>query len=172
VACREAAGRRRRRQPAYFSSITTEWGTPQNLFDELSGRFGPFTLDVCATAENAKCERYFTKADDALMQTWDGTCWMNPPYGRGIGYWVAKAHDSARAGATVVCLLPVRTDTVWWQRFVVPSGEVEFIAGRIRFNGSTAKTDCAPFPSCVAVFQCGFPCGVERNESHTESGAA
>ena len=56
---------------------------------------------------------------------------MNPPYGRGIGQWVAKAYDTARAGHPVVCLVPVRTDTVWWQRFVEPFGEVEqFIKGR------------------------------------------
>jgi phage N-6-adenine-methyltransferase len=169
TSCRQAAGRRRKRQPAYFSTVTAEWGTPRDLFDKLDTRFGPFTLDVCATAENAKCERYFTKADDALMQTWDGTCWMNPPYGRGIGYWVAKAHDSARAGATVICLLPVRTDTIWWQRFVVTDGEVEFIAGRVRFNGTNTKADCAPFPSCAVVFRRGLRRVGQADERHDET---
>ena len=41
---------------------------------------------------------------------------------------MAKAYDSARAGAVVVCLVPVRTDTTWWQRFM-PLGEVTFLAG-------------------------------------------
>ena len=149
TSCRVLACRKRQRNPAYFMSETVEWSTPPDLFDRLNARFG-FTVDVCATPDNAKCERYFTRADDALVQTWDGVCFMNPPYGRDIKYWVAKAHDSAGAGATVVCLLPVRTDTVWWQRFVEPDGEVEFIKGRIRFGGATAG---APFPSAVVVFR-------------------
>jgi phage N-6-adenine-methyltransferase len=73
-----------------FSSATDEWPTPQKFFDELNAEFH-FELDVCATSENAKCPRYFTKADDGLSQTWDGVCWMNPHYGRQIVAWVKKS---------------------------------------------------------------------------------
>lgn len=76
-----------------FSSKTDMWATPQPLFDLLDSVFR-FDIDVCATAENAKCARFFTDADDGLQQEWRGTCWMNPPYGRGIGEWVKKAHAS------------------------------------------------------------------------------
>jgi phage N-6-adenine-methyltransferase len=64
-----------------FSSRTDLWATPQDFFDRLNAEFR-FTLDVCATPENAKCTRYFTRADDGLAQSWTGVCWMNPPYGR------------------------------------------------------------------------------------------
>ena len=50
---------------------SVEWETPQALFDELDREFG-FTLDVCATKENAKCEKYFTKEQDGLSQNWGG----------------------------------------------------------------------------------------------------
>jgi site-specific DNA-methyltransferase (adenine-specific) len=50
---------------------TVEWATPQNLFDELNAEFG-FTLDVCATDENAKCADYFTKEQNGLLQNWGG----------------------------------------------------------------------------------------------------
>lgn len=40
---------------AVTSSATDEWATPQGEYDLLNREFGPFTLDVCATAENAKC---------------------------------------------------------------------------------------------------------------------
>lgn len=73
--------------------------------------FSHLPSDVCATAENAKCPRYFTKADDGLAQVWSGRVWMNPPYGREIGAWMAKAWRSSQAGALVVCLVPARTDT-------------------------------------------------------------
>lgn len=54
-----------------FTSNSEEWATPRKLFDELNAEFG-FTLDPCATPENAKCERYFTKEQDGLSQPWGG----------------------------------------------------------------------------------------------------
>ena len=130
------------------SSATAEWPTPQSFFDEWAAKY-PFTLDVCATPENAKCLSYYTEADDALAQEWRGVCWMNPPYGRQIKAWVRKAYESSLAGATVVCLLPARTDTAWWHDYAV-KGEVTFIRGRLKFDNYKWN---APFPSAVVVFK-------------------
>ena len=132
----------------HFSSATDLWATPQAFFERLNARFG-FTLDVCATPENAKCAAYFTTADDGLAQDWRGTCWMNPPYGRAIGKWMRKAYESSLSGATVVCLVPARTDTRWWHDYAA-KGEVEFIKGRLKFGGSR---NSAPFPSAVVTFR-------------------
>ena len=93
-----------------FSSKTDLWETPQDFFEKLDREFG-FELDVCALPENAKCSRYFSPMDDGLEQDWTGVCWCNPPYGREIEKWVKKAYISAIEGATVVMLLPARTDT-------------------------------------------------------------
>ena len=132
-----------------FSSATDEWPTPQAVFDGLNREFA-FTLDPCATPQNAKCPRYFTRADDGLKQDWSGhIVFMNPPYGRVIGAWVEKAYLSAQQGAVVVCLLPARTDTRWWHGFVM-RGEVRLLRGRIRFEGGKAS---APFPSAYVVFR-------------------
>ena len=101
----------------HFSSKTDEWETPQSTFDALDQEFH-FVLDVCASQENAKCPRYFTREQDGLKQPWCGACWMNPPYGREIGKSIAKAANTARSGlGTVVCLLPARTDTRWWHEY-------------------------------------------------------
>lgn len=54
-----------------FSSQTYNWATPQWLFDELDKVFS-FTLDPCASAENAKCEKYYTREQDGLKQNWGG----------------------------------------------------------------------------------------------------
>lgn len=136
-----------------FTSNTDEWGTPRDFFDLLDAEFG-FTLDVCATAENAKVERHFTKADDGLSQPWSGTCWMNPPYGRGIAAWVEKAYLSSQNGATVVCLIPARTDTAYWHDYVMKADEVRFVRGRLHFDGGhEAKAHNAPFPCAVVVFR-------------------
>lgn len=83
---------------AMFSSNTAEWATPQAFFDELNKEFD-FTLDPCATSQNAKCARYFTKEVDGLAQSWRGErVYCNPPYGRDIGKWVEKVHNETLAG--------------------------------------------------------------------------
>jgi phage N-6-adenine-methyltransferase len=135
-------------QSVHFLSLTDEWETPPAFFAEWDARYH-FTLDVCATPENAKCQRYYTRAEDGLAQEWTGVCWMNPPYGRQIGRWVQKAYEAAQSGATVVCLLPARTDTAWWHDYVM-RGKVTFIRGRLRFVGGASS---APFPSAVVVFE-------------------
>lgn len=56
---------------ALFSTGKDLWETPQKFFDELNNEFH-FTLDACATTENAKCEKYFTEKDNALIQDWGG----------------------------------------------------------------------------------------------------
>ena len=131
----------------HFSSATDMWATPQDYFDKLDNIF-EFTLDPCVTAENAKCEKFFTEADNGLDQSWDGErVFMNPPYGRGIGAWVEKA---AKSEALVVCLLPARTDTKWWQEYVIGGGAtVHFIKGRLKFGDSK---NSAPFPSAIVIF--------------------
>lgn len=55
-----------------FSSKTDEWSTPQHIFDELNEEFD-FNLDPCATAENHKCDTFFTQSDDGLSKNWGGT---------------------------------------------------------------------------------------------------
>jgi site-specific DNA-methyltransferase (adenine-specific) len=74
---------------------------------------------------------------------------MNPPYGRTIAAWVAKAHHESLRGATVVGLLPARTDATWWQDHVMKAPEIRLLRGRLTFVGAGAP---APFPSAVAIF--------------------
>ncbi|MBM7592275.1 DNA N-6-adenine-methyltransferase [Brevibacillus fulvus] len=130
-----------------FTSNTDLWETPQDFFDKLNEEFG-FELDVCALPENAKCERYFTPDTNGLAQEWTGVCWMNPPYGRQIGKWVQKAYESSLKGATVVCLVPARTDARWWHDYCM-KGEIRLVRGRLKFGGSKWN---APFPNAVVIF--------------------
>ena len=132
----------------HFSSATDLHATPQDFFDKLNSEFG-FELDVCAIPENAKCSKFFTPAQDGLKQEWSGVCWMNPPYGREIGSWMLKANESAKNGATVVCLVPARTDTNWWHQYAIQH-EVRFVRGRLKFGDAK---NSAPFPSAVVVIK-------------------
>jgi phage N-6-adenine-methyltransferase len=133
---------------ALLTSKSVEWSTPQDFFDRINRVF-QFELDVCATAENAKAARFFTKETDGLAHPWAGRVWMNPPYGRGINKWITKAWGSARAGASVVCLIPARTDTKWFQDVCLPHGDIHLVRGRLKFGG--CKTN-APFPCAVVGF--------------------
>lgn len=132
----------------HFSSATDLWATPQDFFDKYNSKYN-FTLDVCANKENAKVSKYFSKEDDALKQEWSGICWMNPPYDRTIGEWMKKAYEASLKGATIVCLIPSRTDTKWWHDYAM-KGEIEFIKGRLKFGG---HSNAAQFPSAVVVFK-------------------
>lgn len=133
-----------------FSSATDLWSTPQDFYDELDAEFH-FTLDPCATAENAKCVKFYTVKDDGLRQDWGGErVFCNPPYGRALYAWVKKAHDeSHKPGTRVVMLIPARTDTRYFHEFIYHKAEVRFIKGRLKFGGSK---NSAPFPSMVVVF--------------------
>ena len=132
-----------------FSSNDMTWETPQWLFNKLDKEFN-FTLDVCALPETAKCKNYYTPQIDGLKQDWeDNICWMNPPYGREIGVWIEKAYNESLKGATVVCLIPSRTDTKYWHDYCMKASEIRFIKGRLKFGNSK---NSAPFPSAIVIF--------------------
>ena len=137
-----------------FSTGTVEWGTPQGLFDSLNDEF-KFTLDPCATNENHKCDKFFTKEDDGLAQDWSGhSVFCNPPYGRkSTGDWVTKCASEANHCKNVVMLIPARTDTKWFHKYIYGKAkEIRFIKGRVKFESADGKKDAAPFPSMIVVF--------------------
>ncbi len=132
------------------SSASPEWPTPQWLTDQLAAEFGPFDLDPAANAANAKAPLFYTQEDDGLSQPWKGRIWLNPPYGRTIGTWMAKARDEVASGNAdrVVCLVPARVDTRWWRDSVAAASLVRYWPGRIAFADGTQP---APFPSAIIV---------------------
>jgi phage N-6-adenine-methyltransferase len=137
--------------PTLFSSDRGDWATPLGLFDVLDRIFN-FHLDAAASRENALCTLFYDLSDDALSKPWLGSVWLNPPYGRGIGAWIEKAHTEADKGARVVCLVPARTDAKWFSR-MWDADALVFIRGRLKFRD--AKTS-APFPSVIGIFGRGI----------------
>jgi phage N-6-adenine-methyltransferase len=150
-ACRYRAYRRRHQQSIHFRAGPCEWSTPPAFFDRLDARYH-FDLDVCATAANAKCPRFFDRGQDGLKQPWPcRAAWCNPPYGKDVGRWLEKAWGEAQAGraGVVVCLVFARTDTQWWHTWA-PRAEVEFVRGRLRFGEARSG---APHPSALLIFR-------------------
>lgn len=123
----------------HFQSEKHTWETPQELFDALDAEFH-FTIDVAASPENAKCDRYYTYIENGLARSWKGErVFLNPPYGADLARWVEKAvrEDSE----VTVMLVPARTETRWWSLFwdhethrPVDGCEVRFIKGRVKFG--------------------------------------
>lgn len=158
------------RTAAMFGKATDEWRTPQAFFEALDAEFG-FDLDVAATKDNCWKDNYIgpdrQRPDrvDALDCPWTwlassgrpAVCWMNPPYSL-VREFMWKAKQEAESGATVVCLVPARTDTRWWHQCVWDSNknqaragvEIRFVKGRLKFGDSQ---NSAPFPSVVVIFR-------------------
>lgn len=131
-----------------------EWRTPQDLFDKLDSVFR-FKLDAAASKENAKCDRFFTKEDDSLKQSWDfgGSVFCNPPYGKEIGKFVKKAYEESRNGFPIVLLIPARTDTLWFHSYIYNKAYIHFLCGRLRFlNDKNEEENSAPFPSMLVIY--------------------
>lgn len=136
-----------------MSSDNHRWGTPQALYDELDAEFN-FTLDACADSTNYKHSNYFSEQDDALNQSWCGRVFMNPPYGKQISKFIAKAYQESQNNAdVVVCLIPSRTDTIYWHEYVM-KGEIRFLKGRLKFEDENRRSkQGAPFPSAIVIFR-------------------
>jgi phage N-6-adenine-methyltransferase len=142
----------------FRSSVDDTWTTPPQFFADINGEFG-FTLDAAALKGSTLVPSNWYGPDhddparrDALARDWTedangGPIWLNPPYGRGINAWVAKAYEESKKGTTVVCLVPARTDTNWWWDNCMHQ-EVRFIKGRLKFGDGK---NSAPFPSALVV---------------------
>lgn len=150
-----------------FSTGKDTWETPPELWAALNREFA-FCWDVAANSQNYKGERgcYYGPGseygDDALAIPWGpfiSACWCNPPYSRGLqGKFIAKAASEREQGCTTVMLLPARTDTKAFHRYIWdcerhtprPGVEVRFLPGRLKFVGAPAS---APFPSMICIFR-------------------
>lgn len=128
------------RESALFSSRSWDYRTPAALRELLEAEFG-FTFDPCPIGGASGIME-----QDGLARSWAGQrVYCNPPYGRRIGRWLAKAPEASLA----VFLVPARTDTAWWHDYAMNATEIRFIRGRLSFNGKGR----APFPSVILVYR-------------------
>jgi DNA N-6-adenine-methyltransferase (Dam) len=124
-----------------------DYGTPPALLARLSEEFGPFDTDPCPFPR--------PPGFDGLSVTWGRFVFVNPPYGRQVPFWLAKALAEIAAGRTetAVFLLFARTDTAWYNDLILPfAHEVRFLRGRLTFLGADGP---APYPSMIVVFRNG-----------------
>ena len=145
-----------------MSGGETDFWTPNDFFNGISSRFGPFDIDVAASHENRKCVKYYCKQVNALQDglAWEGRVWCNPPYNN-IGPWIAKAIEQVRErnAERVVMLLPAGTCSKWFQLAYENAARIEFVHGRLNFQGPNALDEgkaAAPNPSIVIIFDINY----------------
>lgn len=124
------------------------WLTPPSIIEAL----GPFDMDPCVP-DNMPWQtaaRMVTKAENGLAVPWEGTVWLNPPYGRESVPFLKKMAEHRNG----VALLFGRTDTAAWHDLVFPvCDSVLFMRGRVKFfreDGTEAES--ANAPSCLVSY--------------------
>ena len=136
------------------SSGNNEWGTPEKIYNPLNEIY-KFTLDPCCTPETAKCSKFFTAEDNGLEQSWaNERVFMNPPYSRDLlKHFIKKAYEESEFNnALVVALIPSRTDTEYFHKYITKAKEIIFVKGRIKFLSNGVEQQAAPFPSMIVVW--------------------
>lgn len=136
------------------SSTDQSWETPAELLEALYRVFPKFDLDPCAPRQSRptlKARVRYTAEDDGLSLHWHGAVFMNPPYGRTLSRWIAKARQEVESGRArvVVALIPARPDTSYWHEHIAEKAAVYFLRGRLRFGNCEQS---APFPSALAIW--------------------
>lgn len=149
-----------------------DWRTPAVLLDAIEKRWRVWlAVDAACSLDNrihtAATGFAIDRGDDGLDLDWpfyrDGWVWCNPPYSR-VSDWMAKArYEAHMRGIRAVCLVPVRTDTGWWNASVhrpshIPyaAAHVTLLKGRLQFtHPEQEKPQSAPFPSCLVWYEPG-----------------
>jgi phage N-6-adenine-methyltransferase len=138
-----------------------DWATPQDFFDAVSKQFGPFDIDLAATPDNAKCERFINgDTTDSLapdvewVNSEHTSCWLNPPFGN-IAEWIEKAYYEAQKEPCVkiVVLCRIAPSTKWWMDYVIKSHMVLLLGGkRVQFVPPRGIKKTSNPQECCLVF--------------------
>lgn len=149
-------------------SEKNRWATTWEAFADAQALYGrPFSIDVCAEPETAKCDRFFTSVDwfdnnranlltgqagfsltdktivgfDALSQAWENDWWCNPPFDFKqdfIAYATAQAKQEGRSG---MMFLPHEPLTGWWRKQIEGIATAVYLPdGRYPFYEVDGKT--------------------------------
>jgi len=136
------------------------WSTPQWFFDYFNKQYG-FQVDLAANEDNTKCPNWIDETNNSLDQNWSELrtwCWLNPPYGRDLKYWIEKAYYEMNKGAKICMLIPASVGTIYWEKYILNKVKtIYFIIGRVPFvlPDGTLK-EGAMYDSAVIIFDKDF----------------
>lgn len=124
--------------------------TPPDFMKNIYAAFGGIDLDPCAhqLSPVRACRRILkSEGGDGLVDDWSGKlAFVNPPFSE-LLRWLRRAHEQWRAGnvETVICLVPVRTDSAWFHDVLSAEASIYLLKGRVRFLDSHGKGQHTPF---------------------------
>ncbi|WP_417794707.1 DNA N-6-adenine-methyltransferase [Terasakiella pusilla] len=153
----------------------TEWYSSLPIIDELIIANGDiFDVDPCSPVKGetapVPAKRHYTQEDDGLSQIWTGTTYMNCPYAN-ISAWAKKAvesvwcsemgepptefaaHKETPDAEIVIGLIPARTNTQYWRKYISKHAKVFFFSGKVVFRQPDGNGN-------YVVASSGFPQGV------------
>ena len=128
--------------------------TPGDFMDGIYTAFGEVDLDPCAHVLSPVVARrriVLSEGGDGLADDWSGSlAFVNPPFGE-LLRWLRRAHEQWRAGnvGAVVCLVPVRSDSAWFQQTLSADADIYLLQRRVRFLGPKGKAQPTPFSLMV-----------------------
>lgn len=131
-----------------------DYGTPWEFIHAVEKRFGKLTIDLAASAANAKAPTFYTEADDSLSKPWGeltGLGWLNPPFAD-IEPWAARCADLASPQFRILLLTPASVGSEWFARHVHKEAIVLGLRPRITFEGTK---DPYPKDLMLSVFGTG-----------------
>lgn len=135
--------------PYINKSKSDNWITPKKLYDKLNEEF-KFDYDPCPI--NYKI--------DGLITDWGNSNFVNPPYSN-IKEWAKKCRIEQQKGNKSVLLIPARTDTNYFHKYILPYAKIRFIKGRLKFKSfdNKYKANSAPFASILCIYENKFLAG-------------
>lgn len=107
-----------------------QWFTPQYIFDAIGLEFDMDPCSPGAGLTNVPAKKHLTIVEDGLATPWEGTVFVNPPYGKHTPEWMKKLAEHNDG----IALVFARTDVKWFQDNVSSSSAVCFISSRVKFH--------------------------------------
>jgi len=142
---------------ALCSSSSECWNSPSHILDSVYRVLGHVDLDPCSNMDwfwdiglkthNVRAELHFCERVNGLLQRWDGTVYLNPPYGDQLLPWITKLDYEYRAGhvTEAIVLIPGRLETEWFNILSPHYIRCEILT-RLHFSNSK---NSATFPSVL-----------------------
>lgn len=130
--------------------------TPVDFMTNIYAAFGDVDLDPCGHPLSpviAHRRILTSEGGDGLADDWSGTlAFVNPPYSE-LLIWLRRAYDQwqARKVETVVCLVPVRTDSAWFHETLSAAADIYLLQGRVRFLSPHGHSQHTPFSLMVVT---------------------
>ena len=147
----------RLRQREIKQNETDNRFTSPELIRAIEDSFGKIDFDPCwhkMSAVRPKAYLDVRQGHNGLRDAWfGGVAFVNPPWSAQDKF-VRRAHNEWLSGnvQTVVCLVPAKTDTVFFHQTLIKDADIYFIAGRPRFFKEDGTSEGTMVATMLVIF--------------------